>query len=227
MNDFPDLPDASAILGHDDLWIGAMPTTTELTHLALTRDVRTVVACCRHVSYSANAVSGVFWLPMDDGPTAPRRPIVSAVLLMIVGAIADRSEQPARLLGIFAWLGAAAACMLFFLVGTNWRFGALMMIIATIGLGASLVVYDAILVRIAHPDDRDKVSSRGWALGYLGGGLLLALNLVIVSKPDLIGVDKGMAVRISMLSAGLWWWQGIERRPPIGATGSADQMVRA
>ena len=49
------------------------------------------------------------------------------------------------------------------------------------------------------------MSPRGWALGYLGGGLLLAINLVIVSKPDLIGVDKGMAVRISMLSAGLWW----------------------
>jgi UMF1 family MFS transporter len=151
----------------------------------------------------------VLMAPLDPGSvasyTTTLATIVSAVLLMIVGAIADRSEQPARLLGIFAWLGAAAACMLFFLVGTNWRFGALMMIIATIGLGASLVVYDAILVRIAHPDDRDKVSSRGWALGYLGGGLLLALNLVIVSKPDLIGVDKGMAVRISMLSAGLWW----------------------
>ena len=65
----------------------------------------------------------------------------------------------------------------------NWRFGAAMMVIASISLGASLVVYDAILCRIASPDDRDKVSSRGWAMGYLGGGLLLAINLVIVSAP--------------------------------------------
>ena len=67
-------------------------------------------------------------------------------------------------------------------------------IVRTIALGSSLVVYDAILCRIASPDDRDEVSSRGWALGYLGGGLLLALNLVIVSAPDLIGVDKGTVV---------------------------------
>ncbi|MCA0335924.1 MAG: MFS transporter [Actinobacteria bacterium] len=151
----------------------------------------------------------VLTAPLDPGSiasyTTTLATIVSAVILMVVGAIADRSERPARLLGLFAWGGSLAACLLFFLVGTNWRFGAAMMILATICLGASLVVYDAILIRIATPDDRDKVSSRGWALGYLGGGLLLAINLVIVSKPDLIGVDKGMAVRISMLSAGLWW----------------------
>ena len=147
--------------------------------------------------------------PLDPGSVAPYTitfaTLLSAVLLMIVGAIADRSPRPARLMGIFAWVGSLAAAGLFFVQGSNWRLGALLMIIATIALGSSLVVYDAILVRIARPDDRDKVSSRGWALGYLGGGLLLALNLVIVSKPDLIGVDTGTAVRISMLSAALWW----------------------
>ena len=107
--------------------------------------------------------------PLDPGSiasyTTTFATIVSALVLLLVGAIADRSPRPARLLGGFAWTGAASACLLFFV----------------------------------------KVSSRGWALGYLGGGLLLAVNLVIVSKPDLIGVDTGMAVRISMLSAGLWW----------------------
>lgn len=151
----------------------------------------------------------VLTAPLDPGSVAPYTvtfaTILSAILLMVVGAIADRSPRPARLLGLFAWGGAIAGSLLFFLAGDNWRFGAVMMILATICLGSSLVVYDAILVRIARPDDRDKVSSRGWALGYLGGGLLLVLNLVIVSKPDLIGVDKAMAVRISMLSAGLWW----------------------
>ena len=199
------------------VWVLALVTTLVLATLTVlqfradTKANRTASGAAKGLLAGTGAALLAFVLmaPLDPGSvasyTTTLATIVSAVLLMIVGAIADRSEQPARLLGIFAWLGAAAACMLFFLVGTNWRFGALMMIIATIGLGASLVVYDAILVRIAHPDDRDKVSSRGWALGYLGGGLLLALNLVIVSKPDLIGVDKGMAVRISMLSAGLWW----------------------
>jgi UMF1 family MFS transporter len=147
--------------------------------------------------------------PLDPGSVAPYTitfaTLLSAVLLMLIGAIADRSSRPARLMGVLAWIGAIAASGLFFVTGANWRLGSALMIIASIALGASLVVYDAILVRIARPDDRDKVSSRGWALGYLGGGLLLAINLVIVSKPALIGVDTGMAVRLSMLSAGLWW----------------------
>ena len=151
----------------------------------------------------------VLTAPLDPGSiasyTVTLSTIISAILLVFVGAVTDRSPRPARLLGLFAFAGAIAASLMFFLAGTNWRYGAFLMILATICLGSSLVVYDAILVRIASPDDRDKVSSRGWALGYLGGGLLLAVNLVIVSKPDLIGVDEGMAVRISMLSAGLWW----------------------
>ncbi len=151
----------------------------------------------------------VFVAPLDPGSVAPYTvtfaTLLSAVLLMVVGAIADRSARPAQFMGVLAWIGAIAASSLFFVTGANWRLGSALMIIASIALGASLVVYDAILIRIARPDDRDKVSSRGWALGYLGGGLLLAINLVIVSKPSIIGVDTGMAVRISMLSAGLWW----------------------
>jgi UMF1 family MFS transporter len=68
-----------------------------------------------------------------------------------------------------------------------------------------LVIYDSLLCRIAAPDERDRVSSRGWALGYLGGGLLLALNLVLVTLHDQVGLSEGGAVRVSLLSAGLWW----------------------
>jgi UMF1 family MFS transporter len=67
------------------------------------------------------------------------------------------------------------------------------------------VVYDALLVRIAHPDDRDAVSSRGWGLGYLGGGVLLALNLGLLQLHETVGVSYEMAVRLSLLSAGVWW----------------------
>ncbi len=151
----------------------------------------------------------VLGVPIDPGSLAPYTitvaTLLSAVLLIFAGAIADRSPRPARLLGLFALVGSMAGSGLYFVTGTRWALGAGLMIIASVALGASLVVYDAILCRIASPDDRDRVSSRGWALGYLGGGLLLALNLVIVTKPDLIGVDEGMAVRISLLSAGLWW----------------------
>ncbi len=74
----------------------------------------------------------------------------------------------------FAWVGQRAAALMFFVTGSNWQLGALLLFVANICLGSSLVVYDAILCEIADPDERDRVSSRGWALGYLGGGLLLA-----------------------------------------------------
>jgi UMF1 family MFS transporter len=150
----------------------------------------------------------VLGVPVDPGSLVPytvtAATIISAIVLIFVGAVADRSPRPARLLGGFAWVGALAAALMFFLVGDNWQLGVALMLVAAVCLGSAQVVYDSLLCRIAGPDERDAVSSRGWALGYLGGGLLLALNLVLVTvKP--FGLDTGTAVRISLLSAGLWW----------------------
>lgn len=131
--------------------------------------------------------------------------LISAVVLLFVGAVADRSAHPHRWLGATAWLGAAAGSLMFFLMGSNWELGAWLMVISLIAFGASIVVYDSMLVRIAGPDERDRVSSRGWAWGYVGGGLLLALNFALMSFYPALGIDKAMAVRISLLSAGLWW----------------------
>lgn len=131
--------------------------------------------------------------------------IVTLVALLIIGVVADRSPHPQWWLGGLAWVGAAAASAMFFLDGTNWQLGAVLMIIANLCVGSSQVIYDGILVRIAAPDDRDRVSSRGWALGYLGGGLLLALNLVLMTAYDSFGISYGLAIRLSLLSAGLWW----------------------
>ena len=131
--------------------------------------------------------------------------LVSAVLLIFVGAAADRSAHPHRWLGGTAAVGAVAASLMFFLQGDNWQLGAWLMIIASFAAGSSFVVYDAILVRIAGPDDRDRVSSRGWAWGYAGGGLLLALNFALLTFAPRLGIGTELAVRISLLSAGLWW----------------------
>lgn len=151
----------------------------------------------------------VLGIPVSPGSLAPYTvtvaTIISAIVLIFIGAIVDRAPRPTRLLGAFAWVGAAAACGMFFVEGTNWQLGVILIIVASVALGASMVVYDALLVRIAAPDERDRVSSRGWALGYLGGGVLLALNLVIVSLHDTFGLSRGTAVRVSLLSAGLWW----------------------
>lgn len=131
--------------------------------------------------------------------------LVSAVVLLFIGAAADRSAHPHRWLGATAWLGAAAGSLMFLLMGSNWELGAWLMVISLLAFGASIVVYDSMLVRIAGPDERDRVSSRGWAWGYVGGGLLLAINFAMMTFYADLGITKGMAVRLCLLSAGLWW----------------------
>jgi UMF1 family MFS transporter len=131
--------------------------------------------------------------------------LLSAVILPPLGALADRTARKKELLAGFAWVGAAFASLLFFVTGDNWELGAVAVIVANLCLGASVVVNDSILCLIADEDERDRVSSRGWAFGYLGGGLLLALNLALVTLHDTFGLSEGFAVRVSMLSAALWW----------------------
>lgn len=157
--------------------------------------------------------------------------ILSAVILPIVGAVADRSGRKPRLLGGFAWTGSLFAGLMVFVAGENWQLGALLLLLATLCLGASLVVYDSILVEVADPDERDRVSSRGWALGYLGGGLLLAANFVLLT---VMSDNTEAAVRISLLSAGIWWAvftiipvRGIRSRPPVNPVVESGGLVRA
>ena len=108
-------------------------------------------------------------------------------------------------MGLFAYIGAFATLGLYFLNGTNYLYGGLLFLVANLSFGAAMVCYNAFLPDIAEPNERDKVSSVGWALGYLGGGLLLALNLVFFSLRESLGVSTSDAVRISLASAGLWW----------------------
>ncbi|WP_462417513.1 MFS transporter [Kytococcus sp. Marseille-QA3725] len=131
--------------------------------------------------------------------------IISVAVVLVVGAIADRHPRPTRLLGTLAWIGSAAAMAMVLLSGTNWQLGVLLVIVGNVALGASTVVYDALLVRIAAPDERDRVSSRAWAMGYAGGGLLLAANLVLIQMHESLGLSMEDAVRVSLFSAGLWW----------------------
>jgi len=147
--------------------------------------------------------------------------LISALLLPVVGALVDRTGRKRTFLGGFAWVGAAAASAMWFVSGDGWVLGVVLQMVASLALGCSLVVYDAILIDIATPDERDGVSSRGWAVGYLGGGLLLALDLVVVQAHASFGLSEGAAVRLSLLSAGLWWgaftlipYLGLRDRPP-------------
>ncbi len=158
--------------------------------------------------------------------------LLSAVLLPLLGAVADRTARKKDLLAGFAWAGAAAAALLFFVTGDNWQLGVASFIVANLCLGAAAVFNDAILCLISTEEERDRVSSRGWAYGYAGGGLLLAANFVLVTTLP-FGLSEGMAVRISMLSAAVWWagftiipFLGIRNRPPAHVVAKGGGLIQ-
>jgi UMF1 family MFS transporter len=132
--------------------------------------------------------------------------VLSFLAMPIVGALADRSSSKRRWLLGYALVGAVSAACLFFVTGTNWQLGALLMIIGNVALIASLTVFAAILVEIATPDERDRVSTHAWAFGYVGGLVLLIISLAIVELHDTFGLTSSMAVRICFLLAGVWWF---------------------
>jgi MFS transporter, UMF1 family len=131
--------------------------------------------------------------------------ILSAFLLPVVGAFVDRSAHKKMHMATFAWSGSIFAGLLFFMQGDQWQLGAVCIVVSSVLAGCSLVSYYAILVDIATEDERDAVSSHGWAWGYLGGGALLLVNLVLFLGHDAFGLSQTLAVRLSLLSAALWW----------------------
>jgi UMF1 family MFS transporter len=131
--------------------------------------------------------------------------IISALLLPPLGAMADRTANKKGLLAGFAWTGSLLAALIFFATGDNWVLAAFAIVGANLCFMAAGVIYDSILPLISTEEERDRVSSRGWAFGYLGGGLLLAANLALFVMHDNFGMTEALAARVSMLSAAVWW----------------------
>ncbi|WP_428965452.1 MFS transporter [Micromonospora fluostatini] len=132
---------------------------------------------------------------------------LTVFVLPVVGAVADRSAHKKRLLAVAAFVGAGATIGMVFVTGDRYLLGGALFMVANIAFGAGVVVYNSFLPQLGGPDDRDGISSRGWALGYLGGGLLLALNLVVVMmfSRDGDGQRTLDLARASIVSAGVWW----------------------
>ncbi len=139
---------------------------------------------------------------------------IIAVLSPILGAIADRAGLKKRLLAISLLIGVVAVGLMFFIEQGEWMYAAILFVVANIAVNASYVCYDSFLPHIAKPDEMDRVSTAGYALGYVGGGLLLALNLAWIQKPEWFGLPHGdglsptqatLPTRLAFLSVAIWW----------------------
>jgi UMF1 family MFS transporter len=131
--------------------------------------------------------------------------ILQVLVLPLTGAIADRSGRKRQLLAGFATLGSLGTMAMFFVADERYLLGAGLFIVANLCFGAATVVYYSWLPDLASPDERDAISSRGWAVGYLGGAVLLAASLVLFTRYESLGLTEGEAVRICLASAGVWW----------------------
>ncbi|MGW5974487.1 MFS transporter [Streptomyces sp. NPDC055186] len=132
--------------------------------------------------------------------------VILAVLVMpLVGAAADRTGRKKPLLAAAAYTGAAATAGMFLLEGDRYLLGGALLVVANAAQSVAMMLYNSYLPQIATPRERDAVSSRGWAFGYAAGALVLVANLILYSAHDSFGLSEGMAVRICLASAGLWW----------------------
>jgi UMF1 family MFS transporter len=129
-----------------------------------------------------------------------------ALLSPVLGAFADVRGRKKTLLAAFALLGASATAGLFFVERGDWALGAALFGLGNVGAVASIVFYNALLPHIARPEEMDRASTAGFALGYVSGGLVLALNLLFIRQPELFGLSgREAGFRLSFLSAAAWW----------------------
>lgn len=138
--------------------------------------------------------------------------IAAAYLLVAIGSplfssIADYTGRRKGFMRAFTIIGAAGCGMLFFFDSGHIELGVIAFSLATLGYGGSIVFYNSFLPVIAEPEDQDRISARGYSMGYLGGVILLLFNLLMIMKPGLFGFDKqsDMPARISFLTVFIWW----------------------
>jgi MFS transporter, UMF1 family len=131
--------------------------------------------------------------------------IIQVLIVPLLAAIADRTQHKKRMLAYTAFGGAFACALMVLVSGTNWQLGAILFILTNIGWGASVVIYYSFIPEIATADERDALSTRGWAFGYLGGGVALLLQLVVYLMHDSLGLTEGNAAQFAFLTSGLWW----------------------
>jgi len=129
---------------------------------------------------------------------------IAAALAPVIGAICDYSAAKKRWLSIFWLVGCAATCGLFFVRPGGWVLGLILYVIANVAWESSVSLNSAFLPELAPPEKLDRVSSIGWGVGYVGGGLCLVLNLIMLKHPAWF--PQGWAINVAIASVGVWWF---------------------
>jgi UMF1 family MFS transporter len=189
----------------------------------------TIMAAVLPVYYSSVAAANIpanmataYW-----GFTTSFSALIAAIISPILGAVADFTGKKKKFLTIFMALGVTATALLYFIQTGDYVLASLFFIFANIGFSGSLVYYDALLPHVAKPDEIDQVSSRGYAMGYIGGGIVLALNLVMIMViPELVeGLDVGLMTRLSFLTVAVWWF--VFTLPVLRRVKEPDRRIEA
>lgn len=131
---------------------------------------------------------------------------IVAIVAPVLGALADTRRLKKPLLGIFLGIGAGATAAMYAIQEGDWKLALVLFVIGNVGVAGSIVFYESLLPHIARGEELDRVSTAGYAIGYLGGGILLALNLAMIQQPQWFGIpDAGVATRLAFASVAVWW----------------------
>jgi MFS transporter, UMF1 family len=132
---------------------------------------------------------------------------ISTVLSPILGTISDYSAVKKRMLGFFMGVGVSACSLMYLIQSGQLMLASILFILANVGMQGSYVFYESLLPHVAREDEMDRVSTAAYAIGYIGGGILLALNLAWITKPALFGLPPTgtVPVRLAFLSVAIWW----------------------
>src|SRR5688572_25169739 len=131
---------------------------------------------------------------------------VVAIVSPILGALADYSGIKKKLLAVFMSIGVLACASMAFITEGNIALASLLFFLGNVGVSGSLVFHDSLLPHVAKPEETDRVSAAGYAMGYVSGGLLLLINLAWILQPERFGFDSNVsAIRASFVAVAVWW----------------------
>jgi UMF1 family MFS transporter len=132
--------------------------------------------------------------------------LIVAIVAPVLGAIADYTAIKKRLLAVFLGIGATATVAMYWIERGDWMLALVLFVIGNVGVAGSIVFYESLLPHLVSEQDLDRVSAAGYAVGYMGGGALLAINLLMIQKPEWFGIpDAGTATRLALASVAVWW----------------------